>query len=230
MKKVIIAFSLICVLFCSSVRADEYEGPRYNETRFDFGHVGIDFILYHDFIYYNRSSDTVRILDVIVTCDCTSARALDSIVAPGDSARIQVHFNTKSFFGEVSKAFKIKTDHPKFPEIEYFYLAVVGQWYNGVQPDPISLFFLPAHKKKRVLIPNPGYDMLTIDSMKVYTNNIIVKTLKRRAGKTESLELEIMPSPEQKSGTLLTNVTLYISRDDEEKPSILTIPVKIVRF
>ena len=144
--KILTGMLLIFLLLLPSI--SHSQGLTYDEQVFDFGHVGIDFKLYHTFMYVNRTDKTVSILDLDVTCDCTTVQLSDSLIQPGDTAKFNMIFETKDYLGPTNKSFRVMTDDPTSPTLEFFYLSIVGQWYNGIKPDPVSLFFLPGKKEQ----------------------------------------------------------------------------------
>ncbi len=204
--------------------------PTYDESIFDFGHVGIDYTVLYRYPFVNRTSDTIRLLDVKALCDCSSAGPVDSVLAPGDTTRIHLKFSTKDFYGPQNKIVAITTDHPDIRNIEYYYLAIIGQWFDGIRPDPLSVFMLPTHKSKTVTIPNRNEETLSVGDMYVLDDFYTIDVKKGSAAKGESLELEVIPSPELTQGTYHSNFTLTVDRSENGDPVILTIPIKIVRY
>ncbi len=206
--------------------------PTTEETFFDFGHIGIDYTLYHRFPFVNRTPDTIHIVNVHVPCDCTNVIAIDTVIAPGDSTTLNLKFSTKDFYGPQNKSFRVDTDSPihGLDHVEYFYLSIIGQWFDGITPDPLALFFLPPHKEKSLEIPNKLFDQLSIGDVYSQDDYFTVDTPKRDAAKGESLKVVVRPSPDLRAGTYHSNFTLTIDKSDDSQPAILTIPVKIVRY
>ena len=143
-SKTFITACLFIVLGISSAFSDT--GLMSTGRVYDFGEVGIDFDVFHTFTIVNHSDSAITIDSVKVTCDCSYVTFLDSLVAPGDSAKIHLKFNTKNYYGPVSKAILVYSNSAITPKLEMFYKAIVGQWYYGLQPKPSSLFFLPKNK------------------------------------------------------------------------------------
>ncbi|KAA3637781.1 MAG: DUF1573 domain-containing protein [Calditrichaeota bacterium] len=165
-----------------------------------------------------------------VSCDCTTVTPSDTTLKPGDTVYFDLTFETKDYFGPVNKSFTVFTDYKKRPEVQFFYLAIVGQWYNGLKPDPISLFFLPGKKKQTVKIPNKVFDEISVDYQILFNDHFTAKAVNDKAGKDEFLEFEISPSPTLPIGTNHSSLTIGITDSDSEEKTILTIPVKLVKY
>ena len=197
---------------------------------FDFGHVGIDYNVYYRYPFVNHSADTVHIKDIVVHCDCSSAFAVDTLLAPGDSTTINLRYNTRNFYGPQNKQVTVISDYPSEETLNLFYLSIVGQWFEGVKPDPLAAFFLPPHKVHTITIPNERYDRLSIAQIDQANDYYDVLPVKGEAGKGESLAIEIRPSENLQAGTRQSNVSLTVDPGELGELIRLTIPIKIVRY
>ena len=206
------------------------QGLKYNSQVYDFGHIGIEFKVFCTYMLINETDQTITITDMDVSCDCTMVNPSDTTMNPGDTVYLDMTFETKDYFGPVNKSFTVLTDYKERPEIQFFYLAIVGQWFNGIKPDPISLFFLPGKKSQTVRIPNKVFDNISVDYQIKYNDYFIAKTLKDNAEKNEFLEIELSPSPSLPVGTNHSSLTIGVSNSDSEEKTILTIPVKLVKY
>ncbi len=205
-------------------------GPRAEEQFFDFGHVAIDFTVYHTFHLVNRTDKPFRITEATTTCDCSEVTTLDSIVKPGDTGFIRLSFSTKDYYGPTRKSFTVSTDHPSMPAVKFSYLSQVGQWFDKLKPDPVSLFFLPAHRSKKITIRNHAFDEIRVAVKEQSDTTFDVALLQDKAAKGHALELEVSPRPELTKGTYRSSVTLEIEKEGSGDPMILTIPIKTVRY
>ena len=205
------------------------QGLKFEEQMYDFGHIGIDFKVQHTFIFENRTDVPVKILDLDVSCDCTSVNTVDTVVQPGDTAFFHLTFETKDYYGPINKSFTVTTDHPKMPELKYFYLSIIGQWFNGIKPDPISLFFLPGKKAQTITIPNTHFDEISVASLENSQEYVTSKIITEKAKRGSSVQVEIAPAEDLPAGTYYTTVGISIKTDDTE-PVLLSIPTKIVRY
>ena len=200
------------------------------EEFFDFGHVGIDYKLFHKFKVINSGTKRIKIDSINVPCDCSTVRYRKDLIDKGDTLDFVLTFDTKDFYGPVNRKFKIYISFPEKKNISLIYLANVGQWMNGLRPNPFSIFFLPTHKKKTVKIPNKFFDKISLELERQYDDSFIVNITKAEAEKGEMLELSLSPNPELGKGTYLSNFTLKVTIGEDEEATFLTIPVKIARF
>ena len=220
----------VCLFMLTLIVGTTKAEIRIDEQVFDFGSVGIEFKLKHSFRFFNSGRDTIRIHSVEVPCNCSSAKLIDSTVAPGDTAYFQVTFNTKDLYGPTNKEIKVHTDDSLRPLLYYHYVSVVGQWFNGLKPNPISLFFRPGKTTGKLTIPNRGYDLISVAGIMPFDNTFTAVVQKSKAERGEFLELEIRPADSGSRGTQHTNLTLLIDTGDGAEETILTIPIKITRF
>jgi hypothetical protein len=204
-------------------------GIEYTDLSYDFGHVALDFTVIATYTLYNTGPDPVSIDSVRVNCDCSQAFAIDSLLQPGDTTTVRLSFTTTNFFGPNNKQLTVYTSDPKHPKINLFYLSVVGQWLNGIKPDPYAVFFLPPHKRKEIVIPNVKFDRIEIALAGQVDTLYDVKVTRPRARKGESVAAEIVPRPGLRGGTYYSNLRLQIIPSDGDSV-YLTIPVKIVRY
>ncbi len=200
------------------------------EAIYDFGGVGIDFEVLHEYKLVNTGSQPVRLDSVIANCDCSRVWLIDSIIAPGDTGKFGLSFSTKDYYGRTSKAIKVYANGIAQPYFDCFYLSTVGQWFFGLAPNPASLFFLPGQKAKKIVIPNKALKRVEITGLDSYNDAIDIKIIKREAEKGKSLELEVAPKSDLTTGTYRTNFRLTIKLPGDQDPLFLTIPVKIVRY
>ncbi|MDH4156357.1 MAG: DUF1573 domain-containing protein [candidate division Zixibacteria bacterium] len=222
------SLALLIVLLTQSLVAAQAK-LEYDAV-FDFGHVGIDFKVYHTYTLHNRGKRLVKITGLNASCDCTSLTKSDSLIRPRDSVLIHATFDSKNFYGPVNKSFRIYTDDPTTPEIQLFYVATVGQWFNGIKPDPVSVLLLPAHKSRRVTIPNRAFDKITLAGFETSNSHFDINVTRGEATKGANLELDVTPKSDLPKGTYRSSLTLSVGVPAEDDHITLTIPVKIVRY
>lgn len=227
--KQVIRMAAVTFLLAGTVSAIEGQ-LRPIHPIYDFGEVGIDFELNHIYKFVNVSNTTIRIDSAKVNCDCSRAYVLDEEAKPGDTASVLLQFNTKDWYGRVSKAIQIYTSELGDKPFEVFYLATVGQWFFNAKPDPINLFFLPAHKSRKVTIPNPAAEKLVFVSSFQQDTLYTVTPITKAAGKGKSIELEVSPRQTLKAGTYVSNFRLSFEVSGAKDTLHMSMPVKIVRY
>jgi hypothetical protein len=200
------------------------------EPVYDFGHVGLDYKVFHDFWIHNPGDKPVKITKIDNNCDCTGVALIDSVIMPEDSVAIMVTFETKNFYGPTNKSLKVHTDHPQQPEIQLFYLSIIGQWYDGVRPDPHSLFFLPGQKSKEIAIPNPVFDELEFVGWNAAHPGVTVEAIEDTAGKGGTIKLRVDLIENGTPQTARSSLTLQVKESGGDHSFILTLPVKVARF
>lgn len=195
-----------------------------------FGHVGIDFDMFHNFKLTNDGSEAVTIDSVIVNCDCTSLYFTDSTLQPGDTGDVRIQFNTRKFFGETSRAVRVywRGENPVLMEL--FFTATVGQWHYDLKPKPLSLFFLPNKKSKKVKISNPTFTEVQLAGIEQADSFFTVREITASAKQGEAIEFEVTPSDNLSAGTYMSSFTVMLDLSLDLAPVHLTIPVKIVRY
>ena len=215
------------VLSATGFCVDPY---KISEQVYDFGQVGIDYKIFHNFKLTNISQKAFQIDSVDVPCDCSSVLFAKKLVKPKESVDLQLTFDTKDFYGPVNRKFIVFLSIPERRTIILFYLAEVGQWKNGLKPEPFAVFMLPTHKQQTVKINNKYFDKIKAEVQNIHSNEFTVELTKAEANKNGALEISVIPDPALKNGTYLSNFTLKITTGEGEEPTYLTIPVKIARF
>ncbi len=224
---ILIIFGLLS-LSTSTVQADLVPV----ETSYDFGCVGIDFQIQHNYQLVNKGDDTVKIDRASANCDCSTIHFLDSVLAPGDTASILLRFNTANYYGPTRKSISVHTaDLPDEDEgMKLSYVSTIGQWDHGVKPEPISLFFLRGQRSKISALLNTSMDYIKVVQVDPHDDIVEIKTRKDKADKGKRIEFEVSPRKNLKPGTYLSNFRVTLEVAGQKRPLLLTIPVKVVTY
>jgi hypothetical protein len=214
----------------SSVSAQYPKGLYCLEPNWDWGGVGIEFDLLHDYKMFNGGNRPITLESVVAPCDCSLARVADSILKPGDSTIISLRFSTKDFYGRTTKAVDIVWRDSVRHSMQLTYSATVGQYFGALRPEPINLFFITGQTTKKVAISNPKLSKVEITKIEQYLDILDIKIIKGKAAAGEQLELETSPKSSLTTGTHVSNFRLTVSIEGESRPLLLTVPVKIVRY
>lgn len=100
----------------SSVWANFPNGVIDQRTQ-DFGIVPRGQQLVHYFRVVNPTSQPIRISNVRVSCGCVTAKALDTVVAPGKESAIWAHMDGRRFQGHKVVTVYVTFSEPRFDEI-----------------------------------------------------------------------------------------------------------------
>ncbi len=80
------------------------------ETDYNFGVAPQNAKVSHVFWLYSKGDDTLQILKVIPGCGCTQAPLEKTTLAPGDSTRLEVIFDTKHYTGKITKRPRVESN------------------------------------------------------------------------------------------------------------------------
>jgi len=142
---------------------------------------------------------------------------------------VAVSFETKNFYGPTNKSLKVYTDHPQQPEIQLFYLSIIGQWYDGIRPDPYSLFFLPGQTSKMIRIPNPVFDELKFVGWSAAHPCVKLEKIEDTADKGETIELKVELSNGKEQLPARSSLTIELTEPGGDHSIFLTLPIKVAR-
>jgi len=80
---------------------------------FDFGYAPYNVKISHNFWLHSIGDETVEIAKVKTGCGCTKAPLTKNIIPPGDSALLEIIFNTNNYKNRVVKSPKILSNAPE---------------------------------------------------------------------------------------------------------------------
>jgi hypothetical protein len=95
----------------------------FDELNRDFGSVPHGTTLTHPFRVVNNTGTTVRIADIRLSCNCTTARALHTVLAPGQETAIIATMDTRRFYSAKNVTIFVRFDQPKFDEVRLWIQA-----------------------------------------------------------------------------------------------------------
>ncbi|PTX91724.1 DUF1573 domain-containing protein [Opitutus sp. ER46] len=87
------------------------------ERAHDFGRVPQGTVLRHGFTLRNEGGRTLRVIDLLSSCGCTTTPDWPRELAPGASGVISVALDTTQFAGPITKTITVVTDDPRQPRI-----------------------------------------------------------------------------------------------------------------
>ena len=103
-RNVVLSSLLILLLVLAATGAARAKaGIEIPNHEFFFGKTLQQVGLTHSFWIKSVGDDTLRIIKIVPGCGCTKAPVTDTLIAPGDSTRMDITFSTGSYRGYVSK-------------------------------------------------------------------------------------------------------------------------------
>lgn len=155
---------LIVILNILVMAVAAQAGPKIfmPETEFNWGKVCQNRTVNHTFWIKSVGDDTLIIKKVVPGCGCTKAPLEDSVLAPGDSTRLDIFFSTKSYRGYVTKKPYLETNIGE--EITYLkiYSLLIAEPENDLplylnpQYIDVSQYTEKPRRKASFLIENRG--------------------------------------------------------------------------
>ncbi|MFZ5980910.1 MAG: DUF1573 domain-containing protein [Candidatus Zixiibacteriota bacterium] len=218
----------LCLVLQLTASAISYKGLKYLETMYDFGQIGIEFKVFHDFKVYNDSEQPVRIDSLEVPCECSFVNLTDSVVNPNDTMSIRLTFETTHYYGPTRKSITIHASDGHSTTLQY--LSDIGRWPQGLKPDPNFLFFIPGQKSKTIKIKNDAFDKYRIVRTEPLDTLYSIDISDRDIKKGEEALFTITPREDIQAGTYLSSFRITVELPDKKNTVFLTIPVKIVRY
>ena len=119
-------YSLFCAVLLAAagpVRASSWADGLFDELSKDFGSVPRGTVAVHPFRLVNNTSGPVQISSVRVSCGCTSARALQTHLAPGQETAILAHMDTRRFYATKNVTIYVQFSQPRFEEVRLWVQA-----------------------------------------------------------------------------------------------------------
>jgi hypothetical protein len=133
---------LLWLAFLSLTGRDSKAGNlAVSERSWNFGNVPPRGKVTHGFVIKNTGRDSRRLIKVRTTCSCTTAPLKKRVLAPGDTARLEVTFHTGSFSGPVSRVLYLRSDDPAEPMLELGVSVTVGYRGRQLEFEPLQADF-----------------------------------------------------------------------------------------
>lgn len=88
----------------------------FKETIKSFSKVKEGTKLRHEFVFTNTGNAPLIIKRVTTSCGCTAALASEDKIMPGKEGKISVQFDTRGYFGQVTKQVYVESNDPLEPQ------------------------------------------------------------------------------------------------------------------
>lgn len=196
------------------------------DHEFNFGKTLQQVGLSHSFWIKSVGDDTLRIIKIVPGCGCTKAPVTDTLIAPGDSTRMDITFSTGSYRGYVTKQPYVLTNVGS----EKTYVKIHAQVFPNpedigpIKVSPLALDISQLDKNEardvaRFMIINPTDRDFEIGPIDVDHKSFDVKLPpKVRAG--ETVEGEIVLHKDALDKEFYESLTFAIDDDEMSYYSI----------
>jgi Protein of unknown function (DUF1573) len=131
------------LLMSAPAHAATWAEGMFEELARDFGSVPRGPMLTHQYRLTNNTGQTVRITSVRVSCGCTSATALQGVLAPGQSTAVLAQMDTTRFIGPKTVTIYVQFDQPQFAEVN---LSISANSRTDIVVTPDTIAFGPVSR------------------------------------------------------------------------------------
>jgi hypothetical protein len=101
--------------------------PYNDKYAWDFGRVKKDQVVKHSFMLGNGSQKTITIKNINTSCGCTASKIDKTVLAPGETTKLEVQLKTKGYKGEVRQYVYVHTDNLDNPILRFIIKAYVEE-------------------------------------------------------------------------------------------------------
>lgn len=223
--------SIQVLVFCAMLTASAAAAPAIEipDNEFYFGKTVQQATVRHIFWIKSVGRDTLRIERVAPGCGCTQAPLLDSVLAPGDSTKLEIIFDTKRFRGLTEKKTAIFTNAVDEPKAEVAIIADLSLESEDMRPlvirpfrVDVSQFTKTPRRRAKFLIENRSdkeYELTIIDAEQLNFEIDLPKKIKpgETLEGTVLVDEDLVEEPFEQSFTFRLN---------DERGTRYTVPIK----
>jgi hypothetical protein len=189
-------------------------------TTYDFGDAYSGTKVERVMTIHNAGSDTLRLSDVHAACGCTAAMMATQQIAPGDSGKLSITFNTQGYGGsKPTKQVYLTSNDPVVPKTTISFTVNV---IDALVADPKFFSFdnskMDTTYTKTITIANPSKEPIKILSVKFPLDQFKIDMMKTQLMPGEKTQLQVVYHP-IKAGTYQDNIE--IMTDNKAQPKFL---------
>ncbi len=146
----------------------------------------------------NAGGDTLRILQVVPSCGCTTAKMPKPTLVGGESDIVEMIFSSQGFRGKTTKHVTIVTNDPKSPSTVVNFEANVVTQLELVPYGPLAFFGnLPMGEQstRTVKIRNTSKSAIKFTDISTKVTGVTVKLTRETLRSNDTLSVPIMIIP-----------------------------------
>jgi hypothetical protein len=192
----------------------EFEEPVYN-----FGTVQKGEKVTHVFKFKNQGQGLLKIKKVKSTCGCTVPKDYTKEIPAGGEGQIKVTFNSKNFFGAVTKTIRVSSNDPDEAVVN---ISLKGTIVADVVVSPPGLLGFGLIRKgqaatRNITVTQSGSQELKI--LKVETDQPFIKTkiIPKPVNNRRNYTVEVTVSPDAPEGIFQGKIKIYTNLEKYEK-------------
>lgn len=187
-------------------------------TAIDMGKVFGGEVIEKIAVIRNAGSDTLVISDVKAQCGCTATLISNKVLAPSDTGRLSISFNTAGRAGHQSKQVYVMSNDPANPKVTISFSADV---VSVLEINPRVLAFdkskVDSVYTKTVTISNPSEtEAVNILDVKADVPSIKTALMKNKLMPGEETQLQVTIAP-TKSGTMNGKIEMITDHKRQQK-------------
>lgn len=114
-----LVFLVLLLLFPLECLAQE----QADSFTWDFGKIKEGAVVKHVFTIKNETAKPIKIKDINTSCGCTVSQVKKRDLLPGESAEVEVRFDSKGYYGQVQQYVYVHTDNLDNPIIRFIIKA-----------------------------------------------------------------------------------------------------------
>jgi len=132
------SFALLVGLWAAGpALASNWADRLFDELSKDFGAVPRGPALTHPFRLVNKTNSPINIASIRVSCGCTTAHALKTLLNPGEETAIVARMDTTRFSGVKTVTIYVQFDRPTFDEVRLWVQAISRDDFT-LNPDTLA--------------------------------------------------------------------------------------------
>jgi hypothetical protein len=110
---------IILMVFFACLQFNTCSGLTFDSDTWDLGQVKEGQVASHVFVVKNDSAQVLQIKSVLPSCGCMTAKIDQEALGSGESANLDVSFNSHGYSGNVQQFVYLNTDSPDKPVTKF---------------------------------------------------------------------------------------------------------------
>jgi len=231
-KNLLIAL-LTALFLCSLLAAAQKETPKdppltSSEPIWIYGFIPEGAWVGHHYVLCNSHPDTITIVDLIASCDCTHLPRPPIVILPGQRYLLETSFDTRTYFGETNRDIHLVTNYKPNPEMELHFSSFIGKSPQAAVISPPSTAFIPGKDSQAFIIESKIDSTIKVI---IHLDNDSSLTVSETVFSIAPMgKREITVSPIWSLFAPGDNYSSFVIEFLGNNPSRITVPVKINKY